>query len=168
MGKVYLLLGSNLGNRKENLLHASREIHQHIGQIVTFSSYYETSPWGYKSDNLYLNQLLIVKTTLEPHNLLKKVHEIEEKLGRKRYSDQKNYVDRSIDIDILFYDELIIEHPELTIPHPQIPKRRFTLEIICELEPEKKHPKLKKTMVELLDECTDNGLIRKKSFNYLN
>ncbi len=164
-GRVYLLLGSNEGNRKENLLLATKEIHQCIGPIITFSSYYETSPWGYKSNKLYLNQLVIVKTSLDPHAVLQKIHEIEEKLGRKRQNSNSGYVDRCIDIDILFYDELIIEHPELIIPHPQIPNRRFALEIICELEPEKKHPKLKKTMFELLNECQDNGQVEKKSFN---
>ena len=155
MSFVYLLLGSNLGNRKENLEKARKNIGQRIGDILLYSSVYETEPWGFEEEtNNFYNQGIYLSTSLTPFILLDKLIVIENEMGRVRR--KKVYEARIIDIDILFYDQEIIESERLIVPHPGIADRKFTLEILHEIAPTLEHPKLKKDIKSLLKECTDH------------
>ena len=159
MSFVYLLSGSNLGNRKENLTRARVMIEQRIGDIRDLSSIYETEPWGFaEKTNSFYNQAMKVSTSLSPFELLDELLAIENEMGRLR--NKKEYEARAIDIDILFYDERIINTDRLIIPHPGIHVRRFTLEILLEIAPECVHPVFKKDIKTLLNECKDDKKVR--------
>ena len=155
----FLLLGRNQGNRIENLNRAEQEIHHKIGDIQLASSVYETEPWGFKSEGYFLNKVIKISTKLPDQSVLEKTLDIEQELGRVRNS--KAYASRMIDIDILFYDDEIIDEPHLQIPHPRLHERMFTLIPLMEISPEKIHPKLQKTIKELLAECTDKLDVKK-------
>ncbi len=148
MAIVYLSLGSNVGDRigfvqqTASLLDAVEGI-----SIVRTSAFYETEPWGMKSDNWFVNAVLEVKTSLSPQNLLRECQRIETQLGRKR--DGQGYKDRTIDIDILFYGKEIVNTDELVIPHKYVHLRAFTLVPLLELIPNFEHPVLHKTISEL-------------------
>ncbi|HLU87681.1 MAG TPA: 2-amino-4-hydroxy-6-hydroxymethyldihydropteridine diphosphokinase [Taishania sp.] len=128
----YLSLGSNIGDKLANLNKAIREIESRIGKIKTVSSIYETEPWGYESDNQYFNCVVLVATQLSATKLLKETQEIEKELGRLK---TQHYTDRTIDIDILLIDNLIINEDNLQIPHPHITKRDFVLYPLAEINP---------------------------------
>lgn len=153
MEEVYLLLGSNLGDREKLLAEAIERIIQRCGNITQMSSIYESEPWGFDNNNDFLNQVVVIETKLSPHQLLSVILEIEQELGRKR--SKGKMVSRIIDIDILFYGEHIVDTHDLKIPHPSIQERRFTLIPLLEISPEMKHPVLRKTMRQLLKECPD-------------
>ena len=159
MSKAYLLLGSNIGNREYYFYEAEKHITHAIGRIVKESALYETEPWGLKSNDLFLNKALIVQTTFHPGKILEKILNIELKLGRQR--TEIKYSSRTIDIDILFTDELIINTETLIIPHPQIANRRFVLIPLVEICPEFIHPVFNKTITQLLLECKDELEVRK-------
>ena len=127
MHTVYLSLGSNLGNKEQNLTSAISEIARRIGDITAQSAFLETEPWGFDSDNAFLNAAVCVETQLSPYELLHTTQQIERDLGRIQKSHQGLYHDRIIDIDILLYDDLHIQTPELTIPHPLMQQRDFVL-----------------------------------------
>ena len=139
MNKAYLLTGGNEGDRYLNLQQARTNIELICGQLLQVSSLYETAPWGKTDQADFLNQVLLIETKWSPQALLKAILRIEEKGGRIR--TVKN-APRTIDIDILFYDQLIIEEPGLTIPHPRIAERRFVLEPLNEISPGFDHPVL--------------------------
>lgn len=149
---IYLLSGSNLGDRAANLLYALDLLEQKSISVVTQSELYETAAWGIESQPAFLNQVVEVKTELSPEALLISLLETEEQMGRKR---EVKWGERLIDIDILYYADRILESPGLTIPHPHIQDRRFTLVPLCELVPLLVHPVLRKTQQELLDLCPD-------------
>jgi 2-amino-4-hydroxy-6-hydroxymethyldihydropteridine diphosphokinase len=151
--KVFLLLGSNLGDRLHHLSQAKDEIAHHVGDIQTFSSIYKTAPWGDSDQPEFFNQVLLVLTTHPPELVLEKILMIETRMGRLR---KKKWGPRVIDIDILFYDQLIVNTENLTIPHPSLQTRRFTLVPLVEIHPELQHPILKKNVRTLLHECPDN------------
>ena len=153
MHTVILLLGSNLGNRLANLEIAMSLLKDEIGDIVRHSSVYETTPWGFESSDLFLNQAVAVNTTRKPKEILRHIQFIEATFGRKRIKTV--YISRTMDIDILFIDQLILETPELTVPHPFIQDRRFVLEPLAEIMPGFIHPKLNQSVAELLIECKD-------------
>lgn len=153
MNKVYLLLGSNLGNRLTNLEKARQQISRQAGLIVTTSSVYETAPWGHENQGMFYNQVVVVQTTLIPPILLSGLLAIETQLGRVR---NEKFGPRNIDIDILFYNDAIVNTPELTLPHPALHMRRFTLIPLHEVASEFMHPVLKKSIRQLLHECPDN------------
>lgn len=138
---------------------AVARISDSIGEILAVSNVYETDPWGFESSSKFLNSAVKVITRLDPLALLKKLQEIEEKLGRVRRLDR--YSSRTIDIDILFYGSRIIRKKMLKVPHPNIAERRFVLVPLCDIEPEGVHPVLKKTFSDLLAECADSGGIRR-------
>ncbi len=150
---VYLLLGSNLGERQKMLNMALDFIKLEIGNIEKCSSIYETEPWGFSSKEKFLNQVVFLKTDLSPFDLLKKNQEIEKKLGRTKTGN--NYESRLIDIDILFYNDEIIETVDLIVPHKQLHKRMFTLLPLDELNKNLIHPNFGKTISELKSECKD-------------
>jgi len=152
MPKLYLLLGGNLGDRTLYLQQARASIATQVGQITRSSKLYETAAWGKTDQPAFLNQVLEVQTALTPEQVLPSINAIEQELGRVR---QEHWGARVIDIDILFYDNLVLQTQRLTIPHPQLHLRRFTLLPLAELAPELVHPVLGKSIKELLEECGD-------------
>jgi len=157
---VFLLLGSNLGERLHVLQSASGLIENRIGIIQASSSVYETAPWGVLDQPVFLNQILLVKTELMPEEVLRVVLEIEHELGRVRY---ERWGARVIDIDMLYYNDLILDSARLTLPHPRMHERRFTLVPLDEIASDFIHPVLLKTTKNLLEECTDPGEVVKIS-----
>ena len=149
MPSVYLGLGSNLGDKRENIKKALAIITERVGNILTLSGFYETQPWGYDSSETYLNVAVGIETDLKPEELLFVTQDIERVTGRREKTTRGEYHDRIIDIDILLYDNLILQTPELTIPHPLMHLRDFVLMPLSEIAPEKVHPVSGKTIAEL-------------------
>ena len=157
---VFLLLGGNLGDRQQTILEAKKHIALQIGKIELESSLYQTAAWGIENQPSFLNQVIEVLSSLSTQEILTQIEDIEKKLGRKRY--QKWYA-RTIDVDILYYENQILEEEEntetqqknLKIPHPFLHQRRFTLVPLVEIAPHFVHPILHKTNTELLEECLD-------------
>ena len=150
MAIAFIGLGSNIGKKQENLNQALIYIEERIGSIVCSSSIYETTPCGFSSDNLFLNMVIKVSTSLLPDELLLVSKTIERLMGRSyKSSDNSSYEDRVIDLDILFYDSVEMSTPELTIPHPLLHTRLFVLEPMSEIAPEWEHPVLHKTISTL-------------------
>ncbi len=154
MNVVYLLLGSNLNDRLTLLQHASEEIALRIGIITGKSSVYESEPWGFESEKLFLDQVIRIETNHTPRQILDEILKIEVKMGRKR-SISEGYTSRLIDIDILFFNDKIIKEDNLTIPHPKIPERKFTLLPLAELDSSMIYPGSGKSIRELISECRD-------------
>src|SRR5574344_1658821 len=150
MAIAYLGLGTNLGNKDENLNGAVEYIRERVGRINSLSAFYVTEPWGFKSENSFLNAVCSVATDISPIELLYITKEIEKEMGRNKKSEDKIYSDRIIDIDILLYDDLIMQSEELTIPHPIMTERDFVMIPLAEIAPELVHPVIKKKMKEFL------------------
>lgn len=145
---VYISLGSNLGDREKNLEIALSEL-QNYGIIISRkSSIHKTEPWGFREQPEFLNMAVECITPLDPYDLLKLVKKIEEKMGRKKTI---KYGPRVIDIDIIFYGNIVLKNEELTIPHPLMHKREFVLKPLCEIVPDFIHPELKLSVKEMLD-----------------
>lgn len=159
MAEVYLLIGGNLGNRFLYLREATQQIKSNIGKILNFSALYETEPFGFTDESQFLNQCLWVETSKSPRDLLKIISSIETSLGRIRTGIK--YSSRTIDIDILFYEGMIIEEPGLIIPHPEFHKRNFALIPMSEINPQFIHPVFKKSVQQLLKECDDQHRVVK-------
>jgi 2-amino-4-hydroxy-6-hydroxymethyldihydropteridine diphosphokinase len=153
MPSVYLSLGSNLGNRSLNLANAVECIDIEIGNVTTLSALYETEPWGFKSSNLFLNLVISAETILNPFQVFDKLKMIEEKLGRSKTAGIIS--DRIIDIDMLLFDNLIINSASIISPHPRLHERKFVLKPLADIVGEMIHPELKKTYNQLLNECND-------------
>jgi 2-amino-4-hydroxy-6-hydroxymethyldihydropteridine diphosphokinase len=158
MSEVFLLLGGNVGDKHKIFSETIRRIQNRIGMLIKVSSIYETEPWGFVSD-LFWNQALQLQTSLKPEELLDGILAIENEMGRRRISDQ--YEARPIDIDIMFYDNLIIQTDRLTIPHPLIGERKFALVPLNEVAPEKIHPVTGWTLQQMLEACQDNLGVRR-------
>jgi 2-amino-4-hydroxy-6-hydroxymethyldihydropteridine diphosphokinase len=158
MNIVFLGIGTNLGNRERNLEKAVAMIENLPGRILQSSSSYETEPWGFQSEEKFLNMVVKIETILTPFTLLEKIHILESSLGRVRGTER--YISRLIDIDILLYDDLIIDDEHLKIPHPLLHERKFVLIPLCEIEPGIIHPVLRKTIGELLQICSDTGVVK--------
>lgn len=158
MNNVYLLTGGNIGDRVLNLNNAREQIEKQVGIVLKQSVVYETAAWGVTNQNSFLNQVLLVQTSLPPEELLQTLLHIEQQLGRKRIEKMGP---RTIDIDILFYNSEIISSPHLTIPHPQIANRRFVLTPLNEIAPGFVHPVLQKTITQLLKICPDQLEVKK-------
>ncbi len=155
MSTGVLLLGSNINPRFEFLASARNLLGTECGRIIQCSSIYESEAWGFEADS-FLNQVIVLDTILSPLDLLLKIQNIEKSLGRIRgNTDESTYNSRTIDIDILFYDELCLNHPQLQIPHPRIATRRFVLVPLCEILPEFRHPVLNKSISQMLATCDD-------------
>ena len=149
MHQVYLALGSNLGNKVENIKQAVKEISTRIGKVVSISEMHQTEPVGFDSDNDFINAACLVETQLLPLEVLSKSQEIEQEMGRNSKSVNHRYADRIIDIDILFYDNKAHLSLELTLPHPQIQNRMFVLAPMSDIAPLLVHPILNKTIDQL-------------------
>ena len=149
---IYLLLGSNLGDRMVNMLTAMDFIEKEAGTILAQSQLYETEAWGVEQQAPFLNQVIEISSRLTAHTLLECILEIEKKMGRERVI---KWGERLIDIDILYFGSTVIEETDLIIPHPYIHQRRFTLVPLCEIAPYLVHPVLKKNQLELLNDCPD-------------
>jgi 2-amino-4-hydroxy-6-hydroxymethyldihydropteridine diphosphokinase len=148
---AYLALGSNLGDKNKKLLIALALIAEKIGAVSDVSSVYETEPWGFKSENAFLNQVVSVKTSLSSSKLLDAIQTIEKEMGRTPKTRQE-YEDRIIDIDIILYDNLIFKSETLELPHPLLHLRRFVLEPLNEICPDYIHPVFKKKIKKLFHE----------------
>jgi len=155
MNKVYLALGTNLGNKPVNLLRAIGYIAEKIGTFSAISSVYETKPWGFESENNFLNTVVCVETLLPPDEILTVTQTIEKTIGRIQKTNH-SYQDRIIDIDLIAYGDLILRSKNLQLPHPLFHKRRFVLEPFNEIAPDFVHPVFKKKTKELLSELTDD------------
>jgi len=152
MHAAYLLTGSNMGDRPEQLRRAIAELEKHAGEVVRVSPVFETDAWGREELPSHLNQALLVHTPLTPLELLGVIHGIENRLGRVR---QEKWGVRMIDIDIIYFDEEIIDLPALRIPHPLMQERNFVLQPLSAIAPHYRHPVLNKTNTELLDASPD-------------
>lgn len=150
MAWLYLGLGANLGQREKTLQRSIERIQETIGPIVARSSFHYSEPWGFSSENAFLNACLIVETDLDARACLRLTQNIEKELGRTMKTENAQYYDRLIDIDILFYDNLILNEKDLTIPHPLLHLREFVLKPLNEIAGNFKHPVLQKSIAELL------------------
>jgi 2-amino-4-hydroxy-6-hydroxymethyldihydropteridine diphosphokinase len=159
MKRVFLGIGTNLGNREGNLEQAVAKIEEYIGPILNSSSIFETEPWGFQAKDEFLNLVVKVETELTPSGLLGRIMMIESLLGRVR--SETHYTSRLIDIDILFYEDMILDEETLKIPHPLLHERKFVLVPLCEIDPEMVHPVLKKSISELLEKCKDKSRVKK-------
>jgi 2-amino-4-hydroxy-6-hydroxymethyldihydropteridine diphosphokinase len=155
--RLYLLTGSNIEPRFSYLNSALNEIAQHIGVIATASSVFESEPWGFDSSGKFLNQVVLVHTSLSPEKVLKTILTIEKDMGRTR--QEGAYTSRTIDIDILYYNDEQIDDTGLTIPHPRLHERRFTLLPLVEIAADLVHPVLQMKNIDLLAQCPDNSTV---------
>ncbi|MCF0042376.1 2-amino-4-hydroxy-6-hydroxymethyldihydropteridine diphosphokinase [Dyadobacter fanqingshengii] len=157
---IFLSLGSNLGDRQAVLASAREQIAKRVGLISGESSLYETEPWGLADQPAFLNQVIRVETELAPDEVLRIILDIEHELGRVRY---ERWGARVIDIDLLYYNALVLDSARLTLPHPRLQDRLFNLIPLVEIAPDFMNPLLKKTSLELLNLCTDSGVVSKIS-----
>ena len=157
MARVCLSLGSNLGPRETYLRKALQALDKELGSLVKCSSFYETLPWGFSSDSLFLNAAACFDTLLSPEEVLAVTQQIEKSLGRKEKSRQGQYADRCIDIDILLYDDRVMQTPDMILPHPHMAERMFVLEPLAEIMPHVLHPLLKKTILQLKEELAERS-----------
>ncbi len=158
MNTAYLLIGGNLGNRKENFLRAISLLNEQCGSVTRSSSIYETEAWGNTDQPSFLNQALEIKTDLNARQLMRKILKIEKIMGRVR---KEKLGPRIIDIDLLFFENEIHDLRFLRIPHPEIQNRRFVLVPLAEINSGLQHPVLKKSIAQLLEECPDNLEVKK-------
>ena len=156
MNTVYIQLGSNIGERESFIAKSMEQIEENIGEIITESSIFETIPWGNKNQNNFLNAVIKIRTPFDAFKILQKSQKIENNLGRVR---KEKWGERTIDIDILFYNNKIINTTKLNIPHPLIQQRKFVLVPLSEIAPNYIHPIFKKSISTLLSECKDNQKI---------
>ncbi|NLF43793.1 MAG: 2-amino-4-hydroxy-6-hydroxymethyldihydropteridine diphosphokinase [Bacteroidales bacterium] len=155
MNTVYLLLGGNTGLVLEHFTQAIGEINKRVGTVTAQSPIYESEAWGFSSELKFFNQVIVVDTLLDENQVLKDILDIERMLGRIRNNCSEGYQSRPIDIDILFYNNLICNCPDLTLPHPRLHLRRFTLSPLNDIAPQLVHPVLNKTIHELFESCPD-------------
>ena len=155
MSKVYLSIGSNKGNRSVLINKAIDEIEKKIGKLISRSSIYRSKSWGFDSNDFY-NLCLLIETDIEPKSLLKDIKKVEKLMGREDIDG--TYSDRFIDIDIIFYDNIVLDIKDLKIPHPKIEIRKFVLVPMLEIADDCVHPILNKTIKQLDNDCDDQGI----------
>ena len=160
MNTAYVLLGSNMGDRMTIIAKTISLIHASCGNVIKKSSLYESAPWGFEDNTCFINQVLLIETVTTAEDLLQNLLNIELLLGRVR-NNTANYSSRNIDIDILFFNDEIINEQKLKVPHPLLQERKFTLMPLNEIAPELHHPISNKTVNEMLNECKDPLLVVK-------
>ncbi|MBI9062312.1 MAG: 2-amino-4-hydroxy-6-hydroxymethyldihydropteridine diphosphokinase [Marinilabiliaceae bacterium] len=160
MATQLLLLGGNQGDVIKNLQQAIEVLSLHLGKAIQTSAYYESAPWGFAASQNFINQVVEFESSFTPDQLLGITQQIEIQLGRKQKTGT-HYESRPIDIDILFIDDCIINTPHLIIPHPRLHQRRFTLLPLLDHWQDLWHPKLGKTIRELLSICEDDGIVNR-------
>ena len=146
---VYLGLGTNLGDKEQNLRSALQKIEKQIGKVVSLSAFFATAPWGFQSDNSFLNAAVGVETSLTPYEVLDATQQIERQMGRRAKSVGGQYKDRVIDIDLLLYGDMVMNEERLVLPHPLMTERRFVMDPLIEIAPDLVHPVLGKAMKDL-------------------
>lgn len=156
--KVYLLTGSNVGDSSALLKEAKLAIQKQVGEIEAASHLYKTAPWGNTNQQDFLNQVLAVNTILSATDVLKIILNIELQMGRTR---EKKWAPRTIDIDILFFNNEFIQEENLIVPHPLLHQRRFTLVPLAEIAPNYSHPLLHQSIFNLLQHCNDDSVVEK-------
>ena len=149
---VYLLLGSNLGDKFNNLKIAIEELEHKAGKLIASSTVYQTAAWGFEAQPDFVNQAILLETALLPLKLLNTLHEIEQKMGRQ---PGPKWQERLIDIDILLFNNEVIDYAFLKIPHPELHNRRFALVPLAQLAPEFIHPVFITSISKLLEACPD-------------
>jgi 2-amino-4-hydroxy-6-hydroxymethyldihydropteridine diphosphokinase len=162
MNRAYLILGGNMGNRAAIIKSAQKQLELLCGKIILQSSFYETEAWGMENADLFLNKVIAIETKKNAKEILETCLQIESSLGRTR--NPEKYESRTIDIDILLFNDEIFSAANLEIPHPRMHLRRFVLLPLAEIGASLKHPALNKTVAELLTECADHSLVEKKEF----
>ncbi len=155
---TYLSLGSNLGNKKENIEKAIKHLKKSVGEVVKISNYYLSESWGFKSDD-FLNNIVEIKTHFDPLQLFNRLKIIEKRMEAFHNSFSSGYQSRSIDIDIIYYESILYKQKSLTIPHVNMHNRKFVLLPLVELCPQRKHPLFNKNVRELLEACCDKSKI---------
>lgn len=158
MNNLFIITGGNLGDKKKNLEYAAKQVESKVGHIVQQSSIYESESWGITDQPTFYNQVLAVQTTLFPEEIMQLLLKIEEEMGRKRTIKNAS---RIIDIDILFFNNEVLQSKNVEIPHKEIPNRRFVLAPLNEIAPGHIHPVLNKSIHELLAECKDDLEVKK-------
>ena len=148
MAIAYLGLGTNVGNKRRNMITAAALLAERVGDILALSGFYETEPWGFESENFFLNAAVKLKTSFSPLEVLQITQQIEIELGRTEKSNGV-YHDRIIDIDILLYEDEVLQIPELTLPHPLMHERKFVMDPLAEIAPFVVHPVLKERIIDL-------------------
>lgn len=162
--EIYLLLGSNLGNREDHLRWAREKTQERIGEIVHSSSLYTTEPWMMEASPWFLNQVIVVESEKTPMELLQITTGIELERGRKRQTESaKSYTSRELDIDLLYIGGEIVREKDLQVPHPRLHERRFTLLPLTEVAPNFIHPIFEQTQTELLQACPDHSRVERHS-----
>jgi len=159
MHKVFLGIGGNIGDKKKNFVKCWELVEKMLGKIILLSPVYETPPWGFVSENNFWNQVICIETSFEPEALLKEIRKIEYLFGRDIKT--KGYCSREMDIDILYFDDLILKTDFLEIPHSLIHERLFVLKPLSDIAPDFIHPILQKTSLQMLGVCEDVSEIRK-------
>lgn len=154
MALVYLGLGTNIGNKRKNMVTAAALLAERAGDVLSLSSFYETEPWGFASENTFLNAALELETDCSPMELLRLTQQIEREMGRTQKSDG-SYHDRIIDIDILLYGNEVVHHEDLVVPHPLMQQRLFVMQPLAEIAPSLVHPILQKSMYDLYMDLLD-------------
>jgi 2-amino-4-hydroxy-6-hydroxymethyldihydropteridine diphosphokinase len=155
--ELFLCLGGNLGNKTENFKKTLDLIQGKIGRLKKASALFSSPAWGFESENEFWNQVVQIETFISPQSVLDEIRQIENLFGRKR--EPGKIFPRKIDIDILFYDDQVIDSKELTIPHPFLAQRNFVLVPLVEIAPELIHPVLKQSANEMLENCTDKSIV---------
>lgn len=158
LNKAFLIIGTNLGNRNENIEAAKIQLEKKVGRIKKISSVYETEPWGITDQPSFYNVVLVIETHLGAKDLLTALLQIEKEMGRIRHL---KYGTRIIDLDILFYEDEVLSTDYLTIPHPRIQERNFVLKPLVEIAEDFIHPVFQKTTLQLLQECEDKLKVNK-------
>ena len=148
MAIAYLGLGTNVGNKRRNMITAAALLAERVGDILALSGFYETEPWGFESENFFLNAAVKLKTSFSPLEVLQITQQIEKELGRTEKSNVV-YHDRIIDIDILLYEDEVLQIPKLTLPHPLMHERKFVMDPLAEIAPFVVHPVLKERIIDL-------------------
>lgn len=161
MEKVFIGLGGNVGNVSETFNLVLKDMHEKIGKVVKSSSRYKTEPWGNKNQDNFLNQVVCIETNLGPYEVLQQIFDIEKKLGRSRNKDNQ-FAPRTIDIDILFFGNEIINDENLIIPHARLHLRNFVLTPMLEIAPDFIHPSFNKSIADLLNNEIDKSFVKKQ------